>query len=120
MRINLILDYWYDEGAKDGSSYGANGNSQDYHKTMLTIRQLMDAQLQDQLTPGGPDPLENANANHLKAMEESKNSDAESGSKFQVSVSTGTGSQETVKMTPKIQSAHKLDPDLKHPDTHSQ
>lgn len=26
-RIKIILDYWYDEGGKDGS----DGNSQDYH-----------------------------------------------------------------------------------------
>ncbi len=25
MRINLILDYWYDEGCKDGSGFGSGG-----------------------------------------------------------------------------------------------
>jgi hypothetical protein len=38
MRINLILDYWFDEGPKDGHGYGAGNNSKDYHKIMLNIR----------------------------------------------------------------------------------
>lgn len=27
MRINLILDYWYDEGPKDGSGFGSGGGN---------------------------------------------------------------------------------------------
>ena len=34
-RIALILDYWYDEGAKDGSG----GHSMNYHERMLNLRQ---------------------------------------------------------------------------------
>jgi len=37
-RIALILDYWYDEGAKDGT----NGHSMNYHERMLNLRQAGD------------------------------------------------------------------------------
>jgi len=33
-RLNLILDYWYDEGPQDGTG----GNSQNYAERMLRIR----------------------------------------------------------------------------------
>ena len=35
-RINLILEYWYDEGPQDGLVIG--GHSQNYHEKMLLIR----------------------------------------------------------------------------------
>ena len=33
-RINLILDYWYDEGPSDGTG----GNSQNYSERMMRLR----------------------------------------------------------------------------------
>ena len=33
-RISLILDYWYDEGPRDGGG----GNSKNYHEEMVKIR----------------------------------------------------------------------------------
>lgn len=34
-RIQIILDYWYDEGANDGSG----GNSKNYHQLIYDVRE---------------------------------------------------------------------------------
>lgn len=68
-RINLILDYWFDEGPKDGAGYGAGNNSKDYHKIMLNIRQMGEL---DELTPGGPDASPSNSSVNNQLIQKSK------------------------------------------------